>query len=424
MAEKITAQERGAMQLNAIRNSASVAYQSAVPIATPQNLTEVYTAAVSGRFANEFCGLLYNFPALSYYSNKAYKNSLRPLWKNDLKYGAGIMEIFIDQITRRVYNPADSKNVALKRWVPTVLTKLHTELSQIYYPFTIERETLELATNAENPIDYLIERVISRAYDLAEADDEKNTKALLSAAYNEGFIMPVHIDEPTGENIGDIAAKVNATATRMSKMRTDFNYCGVETSTPVDKMTLVMDADFDALYGMRFIAAAFNKDYARIPIDIITIDDFTAATGVKVMLIDKEFTQIYDKLRELVDNFVGDGLYRTYYLHRWAIYSLSPFCNAVAFTTAALGAPTALTVTPESETYKAGTSMYLNISFTGAGIYSHSVEWSISGATDDTTVCAGGAIYLGKNETGSITVTATSKAAPSVTGSATITASK
>lgn len=419
---KLTTKEKAAAQLNAIRHVATTAYQDAIPVADAATVNDVYTAAVSGHFANEFLGLLYNFPAFTFYSNKAYKNKMRPLWKGDLRFGAGALEIFVDQITRRVYNPADSKNVALKRWVPTVLSKLHTNLSQIYYPFTVERETLELAATADNPVDYLINRITSRAFELSEADDERNAKSLLTTAYNEGFIMPIHIDEPTDANIKEIAKSVRATVTKMSSMRTDYNYCGVQTSTPLDSLVVVMDADFDAAYGVDLMASAFNKEFAQIPVERIVIDEFAAATGVKAMLVDKEFTQIYDKVRELVDNFVGDGLYRNYYLHRWVIYSLSPFCNAVAFTTASLGAPTAITVTPESETYRAGTSMYLSTAFTGEGVYSHAIDWSISGQTDDTTVCAGGALYCGKNESGSITIKATSRAANTVIGTATVTA--
>lgn len=411
--------------LNAIRNElqsdGNSAYAAAIQPATEENYREVFNEIVkTPRWRNAFLGMLYNCFPIAVFTNSKYKNHMAPLWKGDLRYGAGVEEIFVDGIARRAYNPADSENEALKRYIPRILSKIHSSMAQLKYPFTIQRHDLEMAASSEQPVNYLIQQIVSRASDLSERDDEVNTVNLLVGGYKNGFMTPIHISEPSADNIKSIVSTVRATITRMGYMRTDYNYCGVETSTPKDKLVVVMDADFDAKYGVELLSAAFNTAYADIPVETVVLDDFYGETGIKLMLLDKDYAQIYDKLKEYASNFIADGLYTNNYLHRWAIYSLSPFCNAVAFTTDEISAPTAVALTPELNAYKPGSAMYIDVAFTGSGVYSRQLKWALSGNTDAASVVSGGVFYAGPAEHGDCVITATATAGTNVSASVTI----
>ena len=49
------------------------------------------------------------------------------------------------------------------------------------------------------------------------------------------------------------------------------------------------------------------------------------------MIIDKDFTQIYDDLYQLRRFENGEGLYENYILHHWQTISASCLVNAIAF---------------------------------------------------------------------------------------------
>lgn len=62
--------------------------------------------------------------------------------------------------------------------------------------------------------------------------------------------------------------------------------------------------------------------------------------NIKGVLIDTDWVQWYDNLKEMRSFDVPSGLYTNYFMHLWQTVSTSPFSNAVAFYN---GTPTATT---------------------------------------------------------------------------------
>ena len=131
----------------------------------------------------------------------------------------------------------------------------------------------------------------------------------------------------------------------------------------------------------------------------------------------------YDKLVKMTEQNIPNELKWNYFLHHWALISASPFKNVCAFSTAE-AAVSSVTVSPsEAELYPAQ-SLQLDATITGTGFFDKDVVWSISGNTSaNTKISRSGIITLAPDEQGTshqITVTATSVADSTKSGSATI----
>ena len=118
------------------------------------------------------------------------------------------------------------------------------------------------------------------------------------------------------------------------------------------------------------------------------------------------------------------GLYTNAFLHCWKIFSISPFAPAVTFSQDEISI-TSVSVTPATANTVRGGTVNLQAVVNGSGFFDYSVTWSLSGANSTgTVITAAGNLHIAADETATtITVTATSNAGPSKTGSSTITIS-
>jgi hypothetical protein len=118
-----------------------------------------------------------------------------------------------------------------------------------------------------------------------------------------------------------------------------------------------MDSFYNAEYDVDVLSAAFNMDKADFMGKLKLIDDFTTfdnerfsiikqnsdmieditaeelnlMKGVKAVLVDKEWFQIYDNLDRFTEVYVSSGMYWNYNYNVWKTVSFSPFSNAVVF---------------------------------------------------------------------------------------------
>ena len=83
--------------LNVIRATASDAYQTAVPLATASNITDVGTAVLNAPTAirNEFMTNLYNKIGLTLIDSPVVENQFSFLKKGTLEYGQTIEDLYV-----------------------------------------------------------------------------------------------------------------------------------------------------------------------------------------------------------------------------------------------------------------------------------------------------------------------------------------
>ena len=114
---------------------------------------------------------------------------------------------------------------------------------------------------------------------------------------------------------------------------------------------------------------------------------------------------IYDNLNEFREVENGQGLYWNYFYHQWKTFSTSPFSNALVYVPATPSV-TSVTVTPESATVAAGTSLALTTTVVTEGYAPQTVTYSSDNA--GVTITEGGVVQIDADATGTATMTVTS----------------
>lgn len=422
----------GVNVLNVIRQNATAVYQDRIPEATAENLHEVGDAILTYEAqANEFVNALVNRIGLVILNNRMATNPLAALKKGRLAVGETIEEIYIDVIKAQTYDPRAAQDTLFKRHLPNVSSVFHSVDSQLNYPLTISNEQLRKAFLSYDSLDRFIAGLVDSMYKSATLDEFIQMKQLISEwNENKRFIIEPITAVTDAASAREAMIKIKAVSDGMTIFNNQMNYAGVWTSTPKDEQYLITTPDFNARMDVDVLAAAFHMDKAEFAGHVIVVDNIgdLGDDGIEAILVDKNWYQVYDYLRTFKTAYNGEGLYWNYFYHVWMVYSLSPFANAVAFGTAT-PTVTALTVSPESATVKAGGSVQITTSVTGTGDPTSKCTFAIAGNTDpETVVNTMGKVILGSKEKGSlgtgknqITVTATSVQDTSKTATCTIT---
>ena len=456
--------------INAILNEGwSINYRDYVPVTATdadsiRDIGKVIMDAPNLR--NAFATDLINRIVLVIVTSKMYENPWARLKKGKLDIGESIEEIFVNMARAELYNPAGSAETVFKRSIPDIRAAFHVVNYQVFYPVTIENEDLSMAFTTQNGLYNLIEKIYETLY-TADAYDEFNVMKYLIAEH----IVASHIKVVNTPRIEDelsvrsIVTMIKATSNKMKFQTSEYNLAGVKTHVKHENQTIIVSADFDAAMDVQVLAAAFNMEKAEFlskrllvdsfgSIDIprlaecapelcenivydseghvlsaelknISAEDLERLNTIPAVIIDDDFMQIYDRLITMEDIRNPKGLYTNAFLHCWKIFSISPFAPAAAFTHLTIPMFSSVTVTPATAITVKGGNVNLQAVVNGNGFFDRTVTWSLSGAKSTKTVITpAGNLQVAADETAkTITVTATSNAEPSISGSSTITIS-
>ena len=454
--------------INAILNEGwSVNYRDYVPITATdadsiRDIGKIIMDAPNLR--NAFASDLINRIVLVIVTSKMYENPWARLKKGKLEIGESVEEIFVNMAKAELYNPASSAETVFKRSIPDIRAAFHVVNYQVFYPVTIENEDLSMAFTTQNGLYNLIEKIYETLY-TADAYDEFNVmKYLIAEHILAGHIKAVEINVPQEDQtfIRQVVTAIKATSNKMKFQTSEYNLAGVKTHVKHENQTIIVSADFDAAMDVQVLAAAFNMEKAEFlskrmlvdsfgNIDIprlaecapelcsnivydtnghvvsadlknISATDLANLNNIPAVIIDDDFMQIYDRLITMEDIRNPKGLYTNAFLHCWKIFSISPFAPAVTFTLSHASV-SSVTVTPKTANTVKGGNVNLQAVVNGNGLYDRSVTWSLSGANSTgTVITAAGDLHVAADETAkTITVTATSNAKHSISGTSTIT---
>lgn len=342
--------------LNVIRQNASAEYQSMVPeVETASDIPRVGEVLVGyPAMANQFMASLVNRIALVRLQGATFNNRFAPLKKGYLEFGETVEEIFVGLIKARHFNPEKAAAREFKRTIPDVRTVFHTMNWRAQYPVTVSNVELRTAFQSEGGVRDLLERIVSSVYTSADYDEWLLFKYLLIKAISHGKVHPMPIG--TGD-MKEAAEKFRGTSNLLEFMSDKYNAFHVRTSTPRSKQYIFMDAQYNAAYDVEVLASAFNMDKADFMgrlilvdkwnefdnerfdevrresdgIEEVTADELALMAGVKAVLVDEDWFQVYDNYTGMTDTFVSSGLYWNYFYHTFKTVSYSPFANAVVF---------------------------------------------------------------------------------------------
>lgn len=358
--------------LNVIRANASYEYQKDIPKINKENDIPKVGEIIYGTPAhsNEFLNALINRIALVRLQSALFNNPFSHLKKGYIEFGETVEDIFVGIIKAVKFDPEKAAGREFKRTLPNVQSVFHMTNWRVVYPVTIEKQTLKRAFLSVDGVTDLITTIIEQVYTSAEYDEYLLFKYLLIKAISHGKMYAQGIDESDPKNNAKaFRGKSNLLTLDMTGR---FNEYGVQNNTPKENQAIFMDAQFNADFDVDVLASAFNMDKADFigklhliddwgsfdnarfeeirketdGLEEVTVDELALMKGVKAVLVDENWFQVYDNLFEFDETKVGSGLYWNYWLHVWKTISYSPFANAIVFVdnTATTGIPNTLTV--------------------------------------------------------------------------------
>lgn len=412
--------------VNAARADQSYLYAN-VPEMNDTNAKQITDILVSNSgLANAFLTSLINRIGMVVISNKRYVNPTAPLKKGKLEYGSTVEEIFTNIARVKNFDPEVAANKVYARENPDVRACYHIMNSQKLAKQTVSEQQLRQAFVSADAMEQLVSGIMMSMYNAHELYDFEAQKELISTAVDKQEVA-VSVIEPVKDQT--TANKFIATVKEISELfgflSEDYNAAHVMTNCPKENQVLLLTPALKANAQVEQLAAAFNVEYRDfLASTTLTFDNFGRASlkGVKAILCDRQWLQLYDELFEMRETYNNEGLYINYVLHKWSTYGLSPYSNVVVFTDE-IPVISTYAITPTATTVGVGDSVKFSVTVEGTGVLTAQSTYALTGAKSaKTTIDQYGYMVVGDDETSkSITVTATSALDSSKTATATVT---
>lgn len=443
--------------LNVIRDGASSDYQCAVPFAqnTVESIKEIGRAILPcDSLRNEFVASLVNRIGRVIVTSKLYNNPWGMFRKGVLELGETVEEIFVNIARPHQFDQIVAEKEVFRREIPDIQAAFHSINYEKYYKQTVSYDMLRKAFVSLDGLNDLISRITEAMYSAANYDEFVVMKYMLAKEMLGGNVFPEQIPEFTNasdkDTLENIIGAVKGGSNLLTFMSPSYNRAHVRSYSDKQDQYLITTAKFDGMSSVKVLAAAFNMSEAEFMGHRIMIDSFAQhdierlndlfgdadwytpfspadiqkLESVGAVIVDRDWWMIFDNVYDFDSLKNPEGMYWNYWYHTWKIYSVSPFANAVMFTSEPTTI-TSVTVTPIADAVKKGKSVQLTAVVDGTGFAANSVTWGIAGATSHyTQINSSGLLTIGRDETATtITVTATSTINTTKSGTATVTIS-
>lgn len=394
-----TGAESSTDMLNAIRNSASLAYQSAVPIATERNIGEVGVGVNSLlQHQNEFVTALIDRIALVVIKHKTLTNPLAKFKRGMMPFGYTVEEIYTDITKGKRYDPQDSESTVWKREIPDVKVFFHQRNRQDFYEQTIGEDQLKAAFTSFATFDNFLSSIIEAIYNSVELDEYLYMRGLIDSYYEKGFFHSIKVEAPTdAEKTRALVKKIRSTARRLTLPMGSrkYNHAGVHTKSDMDRLHLFITAELEAELDVDVLAVAFNMSRSDFMGKVTVIDEF-ANPAIQCVLVDENWFMVYDTNQKMNSIYNPKGLYFNYFYHTWQVLSCSTMENAVVFTTEDAPVPTAVINPKTASVVKGQTKQFTGSVVNGVAT---NPKFTVTGGIAGTTISTGGLLTVASGET-------------------------
>lgn len=410
-------------------------------------------------YQNAYLTVLVNRIARVIVTSRVWKDKWAVFDRGKLDYGETIEEIFVNIAKPHSYDPAKAETQVFKREIPDVRAAFHSMNYQKFYKVTISNDQLRQAFLSYYDMNELIARIVDSLYTGMNLDTFLTKKYMLAREAINGGIYTVVTKPISGDGAepDDAVSKYRQYTNNLEFLKTVYNRAGVRNSTPIADQVIIVPNEAESILGVKVLAAAFNLsevDYIskRIAVDSFEFDaddearlaelfandatykPFTTEEKKALQLISavklaKDWFMCFDNFEQFTENYNGEGLYWQYFFHVWKTFSVSPFANAVLFTSQA-SEVTAVTVSPSTAKVAQGTSIVMSAEVTGTGLFEKTVEWSVKGtgalASGTRIDGTSGVLRVASDEKvdNVLTVTATAKDGQTGTAQVTVTAAQ
>lgn len=345
---------------------------------------EVLSSSTS---TDKFLGVLVDRIGRTIIDSRPYSGNVRALINDSFTFGAILQKIHVEPMNA-VENPQWelTAGTSVDQYVitkPTVNQKLFNKISTWEIDVTIPDNTLKSAFEGEsamaafidgvftairNSMNKQLESMASLAYSTAAAMaiihhkvNSAVTAVDLLAAYNSmaGTALTTTAAYHSSDFAKFATRYINLVIKRMGEMSTKYNTESYTRFTPVDRMRVIMLADFDATITSYLEADTFHDEFLKIPqhetvvswqgnaetdagdINIHTPNGYTVAqSNIVCMLADEEAIGLtYDEQRiRSARNEKGE--YTNYFYKADMGYFCDPSENVVIFTIGSINSVT------------------------------------------------------------------------------------
>lgn len=405
-------------------------------------------------YQNAFLNALVNRIGMVLVTSRIWRNPWAVFKQGRLEYGETVEEIFVNIAKPHSYDPAKAETDVFKREIPDVRAAFHTMDYQKFYKVTISNDQLRQAFLSYAELSGLIAYIVDSLYTAMNLDEYLTMKYMLCRELLNGGVYTVVTAPITGSgaNPDDAVERFREYTNNLTFLKSTYNRAGVRNSTPVEQQVIIVPNAAEATIGVKVLANAFNLSEVeylgrRIAIDSFDFDaddterlaeifendptytplsgtEITALQAVVAFKSGPRWFMVFDNFDKFTENYNGQGLYWQYFYHVWRTFSVSPFENAVAFTSQT-SEITEVTVSPVSSNVAVGTSIQLTAEVDGTGLYPKTVTWTMAGSAElksGTTIDGTtGVLHVAADETVGTTITVTAHASDGQTGTSTIT---
>lgn len=373
--------------LNAIRATASDAYQNTVPMATAANISDVGAAVLNAPTAirNEFMSNLYNKIGLTLIDSPVIENEFSFLKKGALEYGQTIEDIYVGLASAEPYvtgmNDSDDVPDPFSiRKLPHYSAFYSTILSRQYH-VTRHLSDLKKAFHNGGGVEQFVAGMMNAMVSGENYDDMRTTIGLIArqveaAQTADNFNGTVHLitgfnaTVPEAEQVTADTAfqsrdflkyftnQLKKYSKRMRHLRSDMNIAGVPQTLPQSKQRIMMLEDITVDFETELLAWAYNSgnlalngideidtwysigaDHTATPVvspeSIEVKSTFTTEDGGSTqcvaLIYDVDMIKIYNKERIASEQANAKGNYWNMFMSLEDIYACSPYKNFVCF---------------------------------------------------------------------------------------------
>ena len=374
--------------LNAIRATATSAYQDTVPIATMENIVDVGEAVLNAPdvITNEFISALVNKIGLTLINSQEFGNPLLGLRKGHMEYGQTIEDIFVEMAEPHEYitGTRDEEDVPDQFEINKAITDTafyYNILGRQYFK-TIHEQDLKRAFRSENGLNEFISAIMMAIKNGENYDDYRMTIATMArqietsvenedwhgeinllTLYNTAYDEELTVDDALKDKefLTFMSNQFKKWSNRLATPRRDLNNAGVINWIPKAQQRIMMLSDIQADIDTNLMAWAYNNqrleigaideidawysigaDGTETPPDSIEVSpDSIEVKGdlglegdnpVVGVIYNADMIKIYSKTRLMSSSYNARGNYYNVFSTFEDIFAASPFHNFVVFT--------------------------------------------------------------------------------------------
>lgn len=403
-------------------------------------------------YQNAFLNALVNRIGRVIVTSKMWNNPWSVFKQGTLDFGETVEEIFVNIAKPHGYDPATAENELYKREIPDVRAAFHTMNFQKFYKVSISNDQLRQAFLSYSAMTELITKIVESLSTAMQLDEYLVMKYMMCREALNGGMYNV-VTAPiagAGADPEDAVTKYREYTNTLTFLKATYNRAHVRTHTPVERQVIIVPTAAEAVIGVKVLASAFNMTEVqylgqRISIDSFdfdvddtmrlaelfaddatytpfTADEIASLKAINAIKVDRDWWMVFDNFQQFTENYNGQGLYWQYFFHTWKTFSVSPYANAIAFTSQET-AITGVTVTPTTANVSQGASLQLGYSVAGTGLIDKTVTWEISGqqASGTSINANSGLLHVAADEDADTVITVTATAVDGTSGTSSIT---